>query len=565
MSERWRAWLRTLARWLPPAGLLALVARLCLTPVTETDLFFRLRVGAEILTHHAIPRRNLFSFTYPDHPDLDPAWLFDVAVAVLHRMGGFPAIVVAKTVVVVGVFLAAYALCRRRAGPVASALALAAAALVMRERLVERPHVFSLAGEVAVLWALEVAIAPLSLTLSPPPAGRSQTIGGRLAYWSVVPITALWANLHAGAFLAPVLVGAAAIAERRRRLALLAAACAGALLLTPVGPGFFRYLFFHVGIFAVHPVDEFRPPTWTSDATLILYAAAIAAAVIVRRGSPLRAVLPAVALAVLAARSVRFGADFALVAAPILAAALTLPAIAWTEVACGVALAAAAILPIRRLDLDLDRSALPLDALAFVERQGLRERMYNDFELGAYLLWEGHPRHRVFVDPRLPAYPLEFHRLLGRPVVPRAEWDAALERHGVTSALLTYAGINHRIGFWDPARWALVYRQHDARVFVRRLPQFRALIAALEIPATFSFTPEAGAETIVLDSPPPGSPVPPCEWQRRIGDLVFELDDGNPTRALAAYHRALETPDCLADGGAAAWVKTLEALARKRR
>src|SRR5918911_5461062 len=99
---------------MPLAGLLLFVAGLCLVPMAETDLFFRLRVGEEILRTGAVPRRNLFSFTFPDHPDLDPAWLFDVGAAGLHRAGGFPAVVVGKTIVVVGVFAGAYWLCRRR-------------------------------------------------------------------------------------------------------------------------------------------------------------------------------------------------------------------------------------------------------------------------------------------------------------------------------------------------------------------------------------------------------------------------------------------------------------------
>ena len=110
------------------------------------------------------------------------------------------------------------------------------------------------------------------------------------------------------------------------------------------------------------------------------------------------------------------------------------------------------------LDIDLDHRALPLDALAFVEAHGLRQRMYNDFELGGYLAWTGYPRFRVFTDPRLPAYPRSFHAVMGRGDLTRAEWDAVMDRHGVDSALLSYAGINRRLAWWDPARWALVYR-----------------------------------------------------------------------------------------------------------
>jgi hypothetical protein len=512
---------------MPLAGLLVLVAGLCLTPMAETDLFFRLRMGQEILATWAVPRRNLFSFTYPDHPDLDPAWLFDVAVAALYRAGGFPAIVVAKTILVLAIFAGAYLLCRRRgAGPIASALALAAAALVMRERLVERPHLFSFAGEVGVLVVLAVAeTRPRAL-------------------WVVVPLAALWANLHAGAFLAPTLVAAwtiGALLDRDPgapgRMA-VAAAAAVALAVTPVGPGIFRYLGFHVGIFALHPVDEFRPVSWTSDAPLILYAAVVALLVATTRARRWRDVLPVLFVGVLAARTIRFGADFALLAAPLAARALAarMEVLSWrarldggtARALTGALLVAAAVAP--RLatgdplvSVGLDRAALPIEAVRFAEEHGLRERMYNDFEDGAYLAFQGFPRYRVFIDPRLPAYPAAFHRLLGRSEVPRTEWDDALERLGVESALLTSAGINHRIGWWDPARWALVYRAHDARLFVRRLPGFRDVIRDFEIPATFTFTVSDGTVTVPLEQPPPGSDVSAAEWQRRLADLRLDL------------------------------------------
>ena len=55
----------------PLIALLAFVAQLSLRPMAETDLFFRIKAGQEILARHGLPGRNLFSFTYPDYPDLD--------------------------------------------------------------------------------------------------------------------------------------------------------------------------------------------------------------------------------------------------------------------------------------------------------------------------------------------------------------------------------------------------------------------------------------------------------------------------------------------------------------
>src|SRR5450432_4104459 len=502
--------MRLAARRLPPAtlwlvlSLLLLVAGLALRPMAESDLFFRIKAGQEILLHHGLPRRNLFSFTYPDYPDLDTSWLFEVGAAALYGRAGFPGMMVAKTLVLLGTFAGAYLLCRRRgAGAVASVLALAAAAFVGRDRFVERPHIFSFAGEVAALAAIDLVVE------------GGVAAAARVGVAFVLGVI-VWANLHAGVFVAPLMVGAAAAGAAldrgggARRLALLAAAAALATLATPVGAGLYHYLRLHLEIPALHPVDEFRAPTWISDAPLIVYAAGLVlvAAVAHRQaaaanrigksssGISIRALAPALPLAALAVHAVRFGADFALVSAPLLAVAITdlgarmaarsaalrapVPAVATAALLVGFTVAPRlAAAPSIRGGIALDTRELPLAAIAFANENDLRDRMYNDFEVGSYLLFEpvgGYPRHQVFVDPRLPAYPPELHRLLGRGDLSRDEWQTAMDRYGVDSALLTYAGVNRRIAWWGPARWALVFSGGDARIFVRRLPRFGALI-----------------------------------------------------------------------------------------
>ena len=513
---------------------------------------------------------------------------------------------VAKTLVLLLAFAGAYAICRRRgAGAVASALALAAAAFVGRDRFVERPHLFSLAGVVATLAAIDAVWER-----------RSEAAGAARAAALFLAAVVLWANLHAGVFVAPVLVGSAAVVAATvgrdraaaRLLALLAAGAALATLVTPVGWGLIRYLRLHLVLPALHPVDEFRAPTWLSDGALVVYAGAVVVAATfliaigdaaARRRMIAASVLlaPLLPLGALAAHSVRFGADFALVAAPVLAIAATvaaerltprlalrlpglaqllrspLPAVATAALLIGFSIAprlAAGSTFGERFGIGLDTRELPLGAIAFANDNGLRERMYNDFEIGSYLLFEpegGYPRHRVFVDPRLPAYPPEMHRLLGRSDLSRDEWQAAMDHYGVDSALLAYAGINRRVAWWDPARWALVGSGGDARVFVRRLPRLAALIAAREIPATFAFSVEEGTTTLPLETRPSASPVTDCEWSRRLGDLMFELDGALSERARAAYARALAAPaGCLAPADEArlgAWLGAVQLGAQR--
>jgi tetratricopeptide (TPR) repeat protein len=553
------------------AGLLLLVAGLCLGPVQETDLYFRMAAGEQFLRTGHLVHRNLFSFTYPDAPYLDSAWLFDAAAAALYRLGGFPAVVIGKTLVVLGIAALAYRVARSLgAGRLAAALVPSLAFFCMRERLVERPHLFSLLGEVALLG------------LFPSIAKRDRR------QWLVLPLVVLWANLHAGAFLAVVMLGFGAVGvlldRQRAHLALrwlgFAVASVALLSLSPVGTGIFRYLAFHVGIFDIHPVDEFRGLTWRSDAPFIVFAAASIALLLLSRSQSWRVRAPALGLVALAAWHVRFAADAAIVLAVVAAPALEdlaghlallrsrLAVVAFLAVAATVALAPR-IAEARRgghfVDVDFDPRSQPLAALEFVEQHGLRDHMYNDFETGAYLLWQGYPKYRVFVDPRLPAYPVDFHRLLGRMDISRAEWTSAMDGLGVESALLDYAGINRRAAFWDKAAWALVFRAKDSRVFVRRLPKWKALIARFEIPASFDFTVENGATTLPLPAPPAESPVPACEWQLRLGDLYFELEGKASARAVAAYRSALGAPAGCLDPehelSAASWIGSLDVSA----
>ena len=538
-------------------------------------LFFHLKTGQEILSRRALVRQNLFSFTYPDFPNLDTSWLAEVGAALVFRGGGFPAIVVAKTLVLLVAFAGAYRVCRRQgAGRASSALALAAAAFVGRDRFVERPHLFSLLGEVATLLA----------------AGALETGGPgarRAAGWFLVAVV-VWANLHAGVFVAPLMLGAVSIAlalqgERAGagRAALVAGGAALAMLATPLGLDLFRYLRLHLVIPAVHSVDEFRAPSWSSDAPLVIYGAVAAAAVawVIRAGGAparrrsLRALAPVLPLAVLALHAIRFGADAALVGAPLLAVAFTAAgerlAARWPALAVRLVplstLAVPALLIALSLaprvaagspfqgdsGIGLDRRELPLEAIAFVDEKGLRERMYNDFEIGSYLLFDpigGFPRHRVFVDPRLPAYPLEMHRLLGRGDLSRDEWTAAMDslrrreraaglRGGQPSGGLV--GPPHA-GRWSSARTRRASSCDGCRAFASSSPSTRfrrrSPSRSRKGPPRFPWR---------RARPPPRSRI-----ANGIGGSASSwssLDDALSERARAAYTRALAAPaGCLA-------------------
>jgi tetratricopeptide (TPR) repeat protein len=520
------------------AAALLFVAHRALAPMSETDLFFHLKIGDVIREQHAIPFRNLFSFTYPDHPDPDLSWGFQVLVSALHQLGGFHAIVLFKTLLIVAAAALVWRSMRRAGiGEAAAAIALVLLAETAYPRMVERPHLVTFVG-----------IGALLVLLGEYERGRTR------AAWLLPPLVLVWANFHAGVFFAPLVTGCfllGALRDRERPplrpLALGLAAAVPLMFATPAGFRLLPYLGWHTGVASSREIDEFRhAEPWSDPWFFVMLAACALALLVLRKQIRLRQLLPIVVVAILAQRSVRFVAEWAFLAAPLVAAGLdaalrglSLPRPELGRIAAAVAIFAVVLF--QRIGhpfaFGLDPERVPTDAIGFVTATGLRDRMYEDLDLGCYLLWEGWPRYRVFQDARLPAYPHEFHYALDHTPLDPAAFDALLRRYGVDAALLNDPGINIRSGSFDPEEWALVWRRKDALVFARRTPAHAEVIRMHEIPLRVRFSYTEGSRVEAIANPPARSTVPRCDWNRRLATALEGIADQEG--ALDARSRAL--------------------------
>ena len=522
--------------------LLLFVAGRCLWPMDETDLFFNLRLGEIVLATGGVPTENLLSFTFPTARDINLAWLFQIVLALVHRIAGIPGTVVLKTSFVVATWAILYRVALQRgAHPWLAGLVLALAAWAAEPRFVERPHLVTFLGLALLLLALQRAEA-----------------GQKRMLWAMVPGGLVWANANSCFFLAPTVLflyaaGARLDGERThaRRAALVALAMLPLVFATPSGLHALTYLAHHISMPWLRPLQEYRTAAWPVDGPFFFLATglggSVLAALALRQRQHLpswRVLLPLLVLFVLGALRIRFVAEFSMLAGPALAGAASRwlprrPALTGVAAVSLLALTVAprVLTPGPFIDLGMEADLVPHAAIGFVEQHGLRGRMYNDLEVGSYLTWRWWPAFRVFQDPRINGYPASFHAIMRRTDLTPAEWQALLDGFAVDAALVTYPGVNPRGAWFAPGFWALVYRARDGLVFTRRLPERASLIAKLEIPLTFSY-----AETTGLVARPlprsPDSLVAPCEWQRRLGE-VQRTDD---VRAAAhAYQSALDT------------------------
>ncbi|HXU02229.1 MAG TPA: tetratricopeptide repeat protein [Polyangia bacterium] len=548
-----------------------------------------------MLHDHTVPRTNLLSFTYPDARDVNLAWLFQIVLALAHRAGGIPGTLLLKIAFVLGALAVLFRVALRRgADPAAAAIALALSAWAAEPRFVERPHLVTFLGLALTLLAVERAESAREEPASSARRVSSREGSGTLpgfpiqstrprALYALIPCGLLWANANSCFFLAPVVLALYALGARfdgrgadARRAGLCAAALVPLIFATPSGVHALGYIANHWRMPWLRPLEEYLPARWPDNAPALFVAAGVAVAAVLP-GRRWRHLLPVALLGIVGARRNRFLAEFALLSGPIVAGAITdlasrvtgrLAADFRSELrrlataATLTVLAGAAIVPRvsaarqgrRVFDIGLDPTLVPHAAIAFINENGLRDRMYNDMEVGSYLTWEGWPRHRVFQDPRINGYPPEFHAQLRRDDVPPAAWDALLGRFGVNAALITYPHQGPRGAFFDPETWALVYRADDALVFVRRRPEAAALIARTELPVRFVVDRAAGViHARAVTARPAGSPVSDCEWQRRLGD--FFVETGDDKTALASYRGAGATTGCL-DGAASLAART---------
>jgi hypothetical protein len=269
-----------LAVGLPVLG--ALLANL-----QTVDLAYHLRAGGMILDTGTIPRTDTFTFTAAGSAWQDQQWGAEVLLAAVYRLGGWTGLVILRAVLVGLLFGLVFDVCRRGHTTRTGALLTLAAFGLAIVTLALRPQLFAMVLFAATLWLV------------------FQRRGHPRTLWFVVPIAAIWANLHGSFFLAPVLLGLAALedlAERRpaeARFTLAAGvAAAAATFLNPFGPAVWQYA---IGISTnaviTTRITEWQPTTVrTAEGFAFVASAGLIAVLLVALARRGRAVPPTILL-----------------------------------------------------------------------------------------------------------------------------------------------------------------------------------------------------------------------------------------------------------------------------
>ena len=425
-------------RLLLPAAVVTLFAtRFCIAalrrPAVDGDLAWQGWLGERILHTGMLPRSLAPDVECPGSPWLPQEWLFAILTALARRLALTPAFDLGVALcAVLALALLARRVVRDGASPLATLLCLLCAGIAMIDSFGVRAQV---AG-----WPFLVAFGELL---------------ERGAAWPLcAAVAVVWANVHAGAVLAPVLAAAwaAGLALRDRalsppvvRAALAAVASLLAVAVNPFGFGLVLYAAALVRSPIKEYIREWQPTTFGDGSfvwgALPLLLGAAAWALHDARRSPQRLCLLAAGAALLpsAARNIPV---FALITAPYAALGFTQllrrlgpaldapPPLLTTSAALGLLMLAGAT------GIGLWRAPVaPAPAAALIGRLELMPGSYR--LLCQDYAWcgpaVGKPRIRVFLDGRADPYPLPVWEAAFRVAHGQTGWQQALDAYGVNT------------------------------------------------------------------------------------------------------------------------------------
>jgi hypothetical protein len=403
--------------------------------LNDGDTLWQIRTGEWILDHRAIPAVDPFSFTAGARRWFPHEWLAETLLAMAFRAGGLKGVMVlcaAATGLTAAVVLRNL---RRFLPPVYAVLGLVLVLCNLAPSLLARPHL--LAWPCLALWCGGLVAARADRTAP--------------SFW-LLPVMALWVNLHGSFLLGLLLPGAfmieAALDPREDRSAILArwslfaAAAWGAAAINPAFIDGVLFPIRMVGMKTLAWVGEWGPTDFSRLQSLeIMLLAGLAlgfsgkvrlpiirgamflglvhGALAHARNEQLLAIVGATILAEPLAAALQGGG------APAFGAAWGRRAAAGGAIVATLALAARFVVPLRP-EADLAAFSAMLDRLP----PALRARpVLNEYGLGGRLIFN---RVAPFIDSRADLYGDAFLTRYRAIITPRrADLERALSEYGV--------------------------------------------------------------------------------------------------------------------------------------
>lgn len=460
-------------------------------PLSDGDFWWHLKTGEYIINTRSIPKTDFFSFTNYGRAWVAHEWLSEAIFYVIYSRFGFDVLIVGFAILTALAFWIAFK--RSVSHPVIGGFATFLGVWTVLPTIGVRPRVFTL-----LLSSIYLALL----------ARYVRRGDGRYLWW-LVPLMALWVNLHGGFLIGLVLIGLIMVGvpldvwargerfnstwPQLRTLAMVLVGCALAVLLNPHGIWIYKFPF---EIF-LSPIQQQTVNDWLSPdfhqseavPLVILISLTIAALALAPKRVRPSELLLFIATLYMTLKSQRHMAILALVAVPLLADYLQnwvtersngrifSPAISGSgQTRKSIIFAVLLVVPLIAFAAKLkttifdqarqDLMKVPVAAVDHLKKANITGNTFTEPNIwGGYVLW-ALPSSPVYIDGRIDMYGDDFVGDYLNIIWGRTDWREPFDRYGVRIAIIQpNSTLSHELS--ETNEWSRVFEDDTAVVFVR--------------------------------------------------------------------------------------------------
>ena len=500
-------------------SLLALFLSLAVHQIVNFDIWWHLKTGRYILENLAVPRSDIYTFTYSGSRWIDLHWLFQVAVYSLYSLFGPGGLIIFQALILGSAFLFISNASPERPPLALSGLFIMCALFVCEERFLVRPEIFTLLFAAVYIYSLE---------------RRSRRLIPLIPLFQII-----WVNTSGLFIIGPAILYLHLIGETARvffcrgrreggmeNLKIVAAVALISTVVCIINPFGTDGLVFPLKLFSriggacnIHSVTigEFQPPLKMGPAAGPFSRAAVAARCFLS-GHVTNSVFFFKILIVISMLSIVFNIRKLKISSLLIYSAFLYLALSarrnmalfsfaaipfsieniasfWHNLRGGRKLktavhgAAAAIILLtvswevpaiisgryymrdnltKRFGLGLSPMMCPLKAAGFVKDASVGGHLFNDLASGGLLIWNLYPRRKIFIDGRLEVMPDDFYRMY-LDIIKRPEDNFAdtAARYDIQMVILNHRAVGARLPnyLYDSPLWEPVYFDEVGVVF----------------------------------------------------------------------------------------------------
>ncbi len=476
----------------------------------NTDIGRHIKLGEIIWNTGEIPKTNLFSFTAPDFAFINHHWLSEVIFYGILSLGGtiingLKLIIVFKVLVLLAVYFILF-LTVKKNNILAVSLSFLASILVFSARTEPRPEIFSYLIFAAYLLIIY----------------RSRAGGNPVWLWILPILQVFWVNFHIYFIIGPAIYFLFLADRLILKKITKQQIYAGILILTAnlINPNFYSGAIYPLRVFDNYGYSVAENSSlfflakyfgsWAPQDKLFLVSVFIIAGSFLIRILFNKSVkdiffdLSLIALtAGLSFKMQRNIPLYALAAWPVLSQNLdlVLGKLSWKK----EKLPSTLIVPVFIASIffvvngkfyswldspkffGLNVSASAQEAVEFVKAGDINGQVFNNFDIGSYLIWQLYPGQKVFIDGRPEAYPADFFKNEYRAMQESENiWLDKSDQYGINYVFFAHTDMTQwsekfltRIN--NDKKWPMVFIDDSVVIFLKDTEANRPVIEKYKI------------------------------------------------------------------------------------